>query len=110
MSMSSKMEHLEHRAMNMNMMGYEAVRKMLVLREAQYTFMRQHFALFHGYESESDSEESSNEKQTRFCSCMHVTTNSAMQVFLQQAQSLPRRAHPILCVFCFALFVLFCNA
>ena len=67
MSMSSKMEHLEHRAMNTNMMGYEAVRKIQASREAQETFMEQQFE-----ESESDSEESSNEKHTRFYSCMHA--------------------------------------
>ena len=41
MSMSSKMEHLEHRAMNTNMMGYEAVRKIQASRVAQEPFMRQ---------------------------------------------------------------------
>ena len=53
-------------------MSYEAVRKMLVFREAQYWLMRQQFELFYGYESESDSEESSNEKRARFYSCMHA--------------------------------------
>ena len=72
MSMSSKMEHLEHRAMNTNMMGYEAVRKIQASREAQEPFMRQQFELFHGYESQSDSEESSNEKHTRFYSRMRA--------------------------------------